>query len=69
MYVCYLSQAKQSHTEEDKVHLNSSPESVVVRPVKRKVATAPEIQSVAGSSRGHRKVTSGSAAAKRDNGE
>ncbi|XP_067940512.1 centrosome-associated protein 350-like [Watersipora subatra] len=34
---------KSSHTEEDVVQLNSSLESVVVRPIKRKVATAPEV--------------------------
>lgn len=40
---CY--QAKPAHTEEDPVQVHSSPESVIVRPIKRKVATAPEVVS------------------------
>jgi len=38
------------HTEEDTVELNSSPESVIVRPIKRKVATAPEVSTKAAKS-------------------
>ena len=47
--------------------MNSSPESLVIRPVKRKVATAPEIHSSA-SARGHRKVT-GSSKKRSENSE
>ncbi|KAF6026325.1 hypothetical protein EB796_015364 [Bugula neritina] len=42
--------SKPVHTEEDTVELNSSPESVIVRPIKRKVATAPEVSTKAAKS-------------------